>query len=280
MAFTWLGDEEFYLLALPLLYGAVSRRLGIRMGVMLLLTAGSNGVLKLAFVALVGWSRIHLGVRFLEDVLLGRLVGAVLVVLYLAFEGRVTAWVLRQRAVDQVLAAIVVSLAMIAPAMVLAGRLAGVTLPWPLLEDPVVAAGASHVVTPAATLAGFGIGLVLLARGGGFDHGGSIVRRVVRVLVGLVGVAVLWQGLGAVFPGGEEPLALLLRYVRYALVGAWVGGIAPLVFVRLGLASSMTVPGAPGDVALTRGRARLPRRAGPARTRARRRARSQRGSPR
>jgi hypothetical protein len=48
---------------------------------------------------------------------------------------------------------------------------------------------------------------------------------------------VLWQGLGAVFPGGEEPLALLLRYLRYALVGAWVGGLAPLLFVRLGLAA-------------------------------------------
>jgi hypothetical protein len=60
---------------------------------------------------------------------------------------------------------------------------------------------------------------------------------VLRVAVGLVGVVVLWQGLGVVFPGGEAPLDLVLRYLRYGLVGAWVGGLAPLLFRRLGLAA-------------------------------------------
>jgi glycerophosphoryl diester phosphodiesterase/membrane-associated phospholipid phosphatase len=48
-AVTFLGDEEFYLLLLPLLYWAVSRRFGIRLGAMLLLTASVNGLLKLIF---------------------------------------------------------------------------------------------------------------------------------------------------------------------------------------------------------------------------------------
>ncbi len=291
---TFLGDEEFYLLVFPLLYWAISRKLGIRLGIMLLVTAGVNGIAKLIFttprpafldpslelapetsfglpsghsqnaaaiwgllaaslkgwpvrialialIAAIGWSRVHLGAHFLEDLLVGWSLGALLVVLYLWVAPRGKAWVQRLTVGEQILGSVAASLLLIAPATLLAGRLINVSFPWPGLPDPTVATGASHVVTPAATLAGFGIGLALLHARGGFDHGGPIGRRVLRVLVGLVGVVVFWQGLGAVFPGGEEPVALVLRYVRYALVGAWVGGIAPLLFVRVGLAG----PGSP-----------------------------------
>ena len=286
---TFLGDEEFYLLVFPLLYWAVSRRLGIRLGVMLLLTAGLNSLLKLvwatprpmflapelgrvtetsfglpsghaqnavavwgllaaslrrwwvrtaliALILAIGWSRIHLGVHFLEDMWAGWLAGGLLLVAYLLLEPRVRGWLSRQGLVEQCLTAVVASLAFIAPAALLAGRLEGRTFPWPGLPDGGGLVAVSHTVTPAAALAGFGIGLALLHRHGGFDHTGPLGRRLLRALVGLVGVIVLWQGLGAVLPGGEEPLALVLRYLRYAAVGAWVGGLAPLLFVRLGLA--------------------------------------------
>ena len=286
---TFLGDEEFYLLVFPLLYWAIHRRIGIRLGTMLLLTASLNNIFKLAattprpayldpslelapentfgmpsghaqnaaaiwglaaaslkgwpvrvamiaLIGLIGWSRIHLGAHFFEDMIVGWLLGATLVGLYLWLEPRVQRWLSRLTVGEQMLAAVTVSLVLIAPTTLLSGRLVNVSFPWPGLDDPVAVTGASHVVTPAAALAGFGIGLALLHDRGGFDHRGPIVRRIVRVLVGLVGVVVLWQGLGAVFPGGEDPVALVLRYLRYALVGAWVGGIAPLLFVRLGLA--------------------------------------------
>jgi hypothetical protein len=45
---------------------------------------------------------------------------------------------------------------------------------------------------------------------------------------------VVWPGPG--FPAGEYVLAHALRYLRYFLVGFWVTGLAPLVFIRLGLA--------------------------------------------
>jgi glycerophosphoryl diester phosphodiesterase/membrane-associated phospholipid phosphatase len=286
---TFLGDEEFYLLMLPLVYWGISRRIGIRLGVMLLLTAGVNSLLKSVFatprpayldpglelapessfglpsghaqnaaaiwgllaatlrswpvriallglIVAIGWSRIHLGAHFLEDMFLGFAVGAVLVALYLGIAPRGARWVRRLSVSDQILASIAASLLFIAPATVLAGRLVDVSFPWPGLADAEVLTGASHVVTPAATLGGFGIGLALLHARGGFDHRGPIGRRVARIGAGLVGVVVLWQGLGLVFPGGEDPLSLVLRYLRYGLVGAWVGGIAPLLFVRFGLA--------------------------------------------
>lgn len=286
---TFLGDEEFYLLAFPPLYWAISRRWGIRLGAMLLVTAGLNGVLKLlaatprpgfldpdlarvhedsfgvpsghaqngaaiwgllavgtrrraaqvalvALIVAIGWSRIHLAGHFIEDILVGWLIGALLVVAFVVLAPRATAWWHRAADADRVLAGVVASLALIAPATLLAGRLAGVSFGWIGLPDATSVAGASAVVTPAGTLLGLVVGLVLLERGGGFEVDGTLGRRVVRVLAGVVVLVVLWQGLGAVLPGGEDPLALVLRYLRYAAVGAWVGGIGPLLFVRLGLA--------------------------------------------
>ena len=286
---TFLGDEEFYLLVFPLLYWSISRRIGIRLGAMLLLTSGLNAVGKLlvasprppffdpglervpeetfglpsghaqnavavwgllgvvlrrwwsvaAVVVLsgaIGWSRIQLGAHFLEDVLVGWVVGAGLLGVYLLLERRVASWWRRLPATGQVLAGVVASLALIVPGVLLSSRLQGQHFPWPAMPDPTAVVGASGVVTPAATIAGLVAGLVLLHARGGFDSGGPLAWRLGRVAVGLVGVIVLWQGLGVVFPGGEAPLDLLLRYVRYALVGAWVGGVAPVLFVRLGLA--------------------------------------------
>jgi glycerophosphoryl diester phosphodiesterase len=286
---TFLGEEEFYLLVFPVLYWAVSRRVGVRVGAILLLTACVNGVGKLLvasprppyldpslervsgpgfgipsghaqnavavwgllgvalrrwwsvaaavlLAAAIGWSRVQLGAHFLEDVLVGWAVGAVLLAVYLVAEGRVRAWATGLRDGAQVLAGLVASLVFVVPAVLLSSRLQGQHFPWPGMDDPVAVTGASMVVTPAATLAGLVTGLVLLRRHGGFSSDGALHRRFARVAVGLVGVIVLWQGLGAVFPGGEAPLDLALRYVRYGLVGAWVGGVAPLLFVRLGLA--------------------------------------------
>ena len=291
---TFLGDEEFYLLLLPLTYWAISRRFGIRLGVMLLVTASLNGVLKLVFttprpsflrpglgavtetsfglpsghaqnataiwgllvaylrswpvrvgllalIAGIAWSRIHLGVHFVEDMVTGVAVGAVLVGMFLLLERPVVRWWSQVGQVERSLASLVAGLAFIAPATLLAGRLVNVTFPWPGVEDPAALTGASGVVTAAATLAGFGIGLAWLQERGGFDHRGPVARRVARVLLGLVGVAALYLGLGAAFPSGEGPVELTLRAVRYGLIGAWVGGVGPWVFVRLSLADPAPV---------------------------------------
>lgn len=46
---TFLGTEEFFLLLLPVLYWSVDVSLGLRVGVILLISAGINSSLKLAF---------------------------------------------------------------------------------------------------------------------------------------------------------------------------------------------------------------------------------------
>ncbi len=47
--FSFLGTEEFFLLLLPVLYWSVDAALGLRVGVLLLVSGGINGFLKLGF---------------------------------------------------------------------------------------------------------------------------------------------------------------------------------------------------------------------------------------
>jgi glycerophosphoryl diester phosphodiesterase/membrane-associated phospholipid phosphatase len=291
LAVTRLGDAEFYLLVFPLLYWCVSGPVGIRVGVMLLLSAGVNAVAKLgtasprpffldpdvglsaessfgipsghaqngvavwgllaaeagrmwAWVAalllilLLGVSRVHLGVHFPEDVLIGWAIGAVLLVAFLRWRAPVTAWLAARSAAAQVAAAFIVSVAFIAVAAVVRTSFTGWTFPaaWVGAGDLEGATGLGTVVTPAAALFGVAVGLVLLARAGGFDTAGPVWQRIARFPVGLVGVLVLLEGLGAVLPGGESAVALAARYLHYALLGAWITGLAPLLFTRLGIA--------------------------------------------
>lgn len=285
----FLGDEEFYLLAFPILYWSVSAALGIRLGFMLLLTAGINSILKLAFatprpvflkpevglvsetsfglpsghaqnaaavwgtqalllkrwwltlaliglILLIGWSRIHLGAHFLEDIVLGWFVGGLLVLGYFLLAPRVEGWWHKQHSFQQVAAIFTFSFFLIATAALFSGGLLGWAPFWPGLEDPGAAMALSHTVSPAGTLLGYGLGLMLLQHSGGYDSGGSVWQRLGRIVLGFIGVLILWQGLGALFPRGETLLALSLRYLRYALVGFWIVGLAPAIFVGLGLA--------------------------------------------
>lgn len=49
--FTFLGSEEFYLLALPILYWCIDTALGLRIGLILLVSTGINDALKMTFHA-------------------------------------------------------------------------------------------------------------------------------------------------------------------------------------------------------------------------------------
>lgn len=190
----------------------------------------------------LGLSRIHLGVHFVEDLLTGWALGAVVLVAFVLLAEpvgrRVGAW----SAGHQVGAAFALSVVIIAIGWVVNVGVAGWELPeaWIGAGDAGLEEGAralGEIVTRAAALFGLLAGAVVARLGGGFDSGGTVAARVGRYLLGLVGVLLLWQGFGAVLPDGEELVPLVLRYIRYAFIGLWIGGVAPLLFVRIGLAA-------------------------------------------
>jgi membrane-associated phospholipid phosphatase len=196
-------------------------------------------------VFLIGLSRLYLAVHFPHDVLIGWIIGGLLLWLLLRFWEPTMTRFKKLTPGRQALAAFLASLVVILIELVpyLGLKFSG----WQPPQAWAGYAGQAVTLSGAFTAAGvfFGLfsGLGWLSRLGGFSTGGPLWKRLLRYLLGLVGLLVFYLGLDLLFgllvPDGEAVLPFALRYVRYALVGAWVSLGAPWVFVRLGLAEKV-----------------------------------------
>lgn len=326
--FTSLGEEEFFLLIVPVVFWCASPGIGLRMGLLLLISSGLSTVFKLvihgprpywtdprviAFTAessfgapsghstnaasvwgglahlhgkkwvwlavtilvfLIGVSRVYMGVHFPHDVLLGWFLGAVVLLAFLKLEKPVAAWLNGFALPAQVGIVFAASVT-----LVLSGVLARLLLgSWELPPGWVAAAvkaapeaepihplSLSDLVSHAGALLGLGLGVLWLPHVDGFDSGGPLLKRATRVVLGFVGVLLIWRGLGMLLPDGEDAVSCAFRYLRYALLGLWISALGPMMFTLLRLAERS--PGAlkvagrqPGVTATQRSNCRSIRR--------------------
>jgi membrane-associated phospholipid phosphatase len=205
------------------------------------LRKGWGWLVAILLIFLIGFSRLYLGVHFPTDVLLGWLIGGLLLWLTLRFWNPLAAWIKKQSAGRQVLAAFLVSLLVFVLPLVPAAWLKVTN--WQPPQDwasyATQAISLQNAATSAGTLFGLLAGLVWLARQGGFQTKGPWWKLVLRYLLGIAGVLIIRYGLKFIFPEGETVLAYFLRYLRYALIGLWVSAGAPLTFIRLKLAEKL-----------------------------------------
>jgi membrane-associated phospholipid phosphatase len=294
---TSLGNEEFYILMMPLLYWCINSLMGIRAGVMLLVSGGIKDFLKVVIhtprpywidtqvkaysseasfgmpsghsmdaasiwgvlaasqkrrwvtwlaillIFLIGLSRIYLGVHFLHDVLSGWLLGGLILWGYLAAEKPVARWLEKRHLSSQLILAFLFSLALIGLAM-LARLLVG-SWQMPAIWAQNAFAGSEALPDPfnisgPVTLAGVAFGFLgglawWIKKYGIPEVGKKTYRLIFRYLLGMAGLAILYVGLKIVLPEEPELLGMILRFVRYALVGFWVTAGGPLIFKKLRL---------------------------------------------
>jgi membrane-associated phospholipid phosphatase len=187
-------------------------------------------------IFLISISRLYLGVHFPTDVLLGWTVGGLLLWAFLRYEEPLRARLASTKVTTQIFIAFLASIVLI-----LLGFVALAIGPTPPSEWIQAASTADEVANPrsiegmistAGALFGLGAGGAMLFAWDGFKASGAWWRRLLRYLVGVVGVAVIYFGLKAVFPDGVQ----VLRYLRYALVAFWMAYLAPRTFVALRLA--------------------------------------------
>jgi len=264
---TFMGEEEFFLILLPLVFWCVDFAVGARLAFAFLLSACTNTGLKDLFAhprpfeldptvklheaegyglpsghsqsAVVVWGTIAAGLRrtwlWIVAILLMVLIGFSRIYLGVHFPTDVLGgW-----AVGAVFLAAYLALE---PRVVAWLKQAGLAVQLVLaVAVPLVVLlvhPTADTASPAAVLMGMGVGIALTRRVAPYSAAGPLWQRAVRFLVGAVVLLVLYFGLKLAFPGEGEPLYFVLRVARYALVGLWAGLGAPWLFRRLRLASS------------------------------------------
>ncbi len=289
--FTLLGQEEIFLLLVPLVFWCLDRGAGANLAYLLILSGYFNSlakgifqqprpywldssvqkitepsfglpsghtqnaismwsysafrlrrtwgwVLALGVIALVSFSRLYLGAHFPTDVLGAWLLGVGLLACYIAFQPRLSDWLVGRGLAMQV-GLVVLGVAIVFGLYALGKALfaPGASIYNAALFQGGLDAAIESVFTSAGMAFGGGLGLVLERRTVRFTVAGPVWKRAARYVVGVVGVFGLWAGLKAVFPSEPQALGLGLRFVRYTVMLLWATWIWPWLFVRLGWAA-------------------------------------------
>jgi membrane-associated phospholipid phosphatase len=198
-----------------------------------------------ALMFFIGFSRWYLGVHYSQDVIVGWLIGGILLWLFVRFWNPIEAWLKQKKFGIQVLLAFIVSILFIALGAFSAGRLDGYTFPEEWRDNALRAAdelpapvSMEGALTSAGTLFGLATGAAWITSRGGYQADGPLAKRAWRFVIGLIGILILWRGLGLIFPDQADAVSYALRYLRYSLVGFWVSAGAPWLFFRFKLANS------------------------------------------
>jgi len=95
------------------------------------------------------------------------------------------------------------------------------------------------IISGVAALIGVGYGLLLFSSSIGGIRPGSWLQRLSSFLLGLFGIGILYLGLKLILPSEGQAFYQLCRFFRYLLLGMWISFGAPWLFTRLGLADQM-----------------------------------------
>ena len=203
--------------------------------------------IAIVIMFLIGISRIYLAVHFPHDVLVGWVFGAILLWVMLRCEKPVVDWIKKYQMAVQLLVIFLFSLFLILIVILAQLTLGSWSMPaewiknaqlaFPTEPELNVFSYHNFLSSPGAFF-GLAAGWIWISKLGGFTTNDPWVKLVLRYILGVIGVLVLYVGLGAIFPEVETFPSYALRYIRYTLIGFWISGFAPWLFVKIKLAYS------------------------------------------
>jgi membrane-associated phospholipid phosphatase len=265
-AITFLGEEDFFMILLPLVLWCVDFASGMRLAVVFLTSTYVNDGLKTVFAhprpfeldpsvklhdaegyglpsghsqsAVVVWGTLAAELRkrwlWIVAVVLMVLIGFSRIYLGVHFPTDVLGgWAVGVGFLMLCLAVGPRLEAWLVQSKVTIQLLLAVLLPIALL----LIYASDTATTVMGVLIGAGVGAILTEQSLHFSADGPLWQRVARLVVGSVVIVGLRYGLKLIFPDEGEPLYFLMRTVRYGVMGLWAGLGAPWLFLRLRLAS-------------------------------------------
>jgi membrane-associated phospholipid phosphatase len=196
-------------------------------------------VFTVILLLLIGISRPYLGVHFPQDVLSGWLLGLLMLVLFIRYESRFLEWWHQKVEGTRIILGFLFSAAVVLIGLLIIALVAGDPDPPEWAAYAAEARDISHYFTLSGFLFGAIAGTVLKDKYVPFKVDGSILQKIGRYIIGIIGVFVLYLGLDLLFALLAPDASLggyILRYIRYTVVSIWAIFGAPWVFLKLKLA--------------------------------------------
>lgn len=192
-------------------------------------------------IFLIAFSRLYLGVHFLQDVLFGWLIGFAVLWAVAKWEKTLRDWLEGMSLSTQIMLGFFDSLGFVLIGFMIRFLIAGTPDPIEWSNFSTEARTVTHFVTLAGAAFGTYTGYTLMRQYARFNPQGEAWKRGVRYLVGIAGLLILYFGLDIAFAAiaaDESTLGYVLRYIRYGLATLWATFLAPWVFLKTRLADT------------------------------------------
>lgn len=192
-------------------------------------------------VFFIAFSRLYLGVHFPQDVLFGWLIGFAMLWAFARWAKPVRDWLDGMTITSQIALGFLCSLLMVSAGFIIRLLVSGTPDPAEWSSYSAEARNIYQFITLGGAVFGTYAGYALMRRHARFSAQGPWVKRILRYVIGIVGLLAFYYGLDIAFAAlapDDTTLGYILRYIRYGTATFWATFLAPWLFLKTKLADA------------------------------------------